>query len=44
LIPLPFLRKQAVRFLRGGNAVLQDLAERRRQREADPPATDLRAD
>ena len=40
LIPLPFLRKQAVRFLRGGNAVLQDLAERRRQREAEPPAAD----
>jgi curved DNA-binding protein CbpA len=40
LIPLPFLRKQAVRLLRGGEAVLADLAERRKQRESDPPVTD----
>lgn len=40
LIPLPFLRKQAERLLRGGNAVLQDLAERRKQREADIPPAD----
>jgi len=40
LIPLPFLRKQAVRLIRGGNAVLADIAERRKQREAEPPVTD----
>ena len=40
LIPLPFLRKQAGRLLRGGEAVLADLAERRRARETEPPASD----
>jgi curved DNA-binding protein CbpA len=40
LIPLPFLRKQAARLIRGGNAVLADLADRRKQREAEPPVTD----
>ena len=30
LIPLPFLRKQVGRLVRGGSAVLADLAERRR--------------
>lgn len=32
LIPLPFLRKQVERLVRGGNAVLADLAERRKHR------------
>lgn len=40
LIPLPFLRKQVGRVIRGGNAVLADLAERRKQREAEPPVAD----
>ena len=34
LIPLPFLRKQVGRLVRGGSAVLADLAERRR---SNPP-------
>jgi curved DNA-binding protein CbpA len=40
LLPLPFLRKQAGRLIRGGEAVLADLAERRKQRESDPPVID----
>jgi curved DNA-binding protein CbpA len=40
LLPLPFLRRQAERLIRGGNAVLADLAERRKQREAEPPVAD----
>jgi curved DNA-binding protein CbpA len=37
LIPLPFLRRQVSRLVKGGNAVLADLAERRKQRESGPP-------
>lgn len=32
LIPLPFLRKQVGRLVKGGSAVLADLQERRKQR------------
>ncbi len=37
LIPLPFLRKQVTRLVKGGNAVIADIVERRRQREPGPP-------
>ena len=37
LIPLPYLKKTFERLVRGGNAVLADLAARRRERDAGPP-------
>lgn len=40
LIPLPFLRQQVARIVKGGNAVIADINERRKQREAEPPAAD----
>lgn len=32
LIPLPFLRKQVTRLVKGGNAVIADIVERRKDR------------
>jgi curved DNA-binding protein CbpA len=40
LIPLPYLRKQVDRLVRGGTAVIADLNARRKQREAEPPSAD----